>query len=130
MWLSSSGVVVGSSVVGLSVAVVGLGVVGLSVVGSSVVGLSVVDVGGGLHAQTVCCMLPPTCAHHSASRSADQPQSRRGCGPVSAQSQRGPGADVNNSVTLCVGRAMIAYVCVGTCRGLHALSCMPVHACP
>ena len=51
-----------------------------------------VDVGEGvgLHAQTVvvlCCR--STCAHYSASRSADPPQSRRGCGTVQAQSQRG-----------------------------------------
>ena len=51
--------------------------------------------GVGLHAQTPCSRMPlhvrPTI---SASRSADRPQSRRRCGPASAQSQRGPGADV------------------------------------
>ena len=54
--------------------------------------------GVGLNANnTVCSMWPP---HHSASRSAHRPQSRRGCGPVSAQPQRGPRADVNSSVTV------------------------------
>ena len=36
----------------------------------------------------LCCR--SRAPHHSASRSAHRPQSRRGCGPVSAQSQRGP----------------------------------------
>ena len=64
--------------------------------------------------------------HHSASRSADRPQSRRGCAPVSAPSQCGPGADVNSSVTLCAG----AHDCVRVRAHVHASSCMPVHACP
>ena len=85
-----------------------------------------VDVGAGvgLHAQTACSMLPLTCAHHSASRSADRPQSARGCAPVSVPSQRGPGAGVNSSVTLCER----AHDCV---RGhVHASSCMPVRVSP
>ena len=62
------------------------------------VGVSVGE-GVGLHAHTPCSMLPLHGApHHSASRSADRPQSRRRCAPVSAQPQRGPGADVNSSV--------------------------------
>ena len=41
-------------------------------------------------------ILPATRAQHSPSRSADGPQSRRRCGPASAQSQRGRGADVTS----------------------------------
>ena len=84
-----------------------------------------VGAGVGLHAQTACSMLPLTCADHSASRSADRPQSRRGCGPVSAHCQRGLSADVNSSVTLCLG----AHDCVRVRWHMRASSCMPVHAC-
>jgi hypothetical protein len=69
----------------------------------------------------LCCRL--RAPHHSASRSADRPQSRRGCAPVSAPSQRGPGADVNSSVTLCAG----AHDCVRVRR--HVRGRVIVHAC-
>ena len=72
----------------------------------------------------LCCR--SRAPHHSASRSAHRPQSRRGCAPVSAPSQRGPRADVNGSLTLCVG----AHDCVLGRGRVHAASCMPVHACP
>ena len=52
---------------------------------------------------------------HSASHSADRPQSPRGCVPVSAPSQRGPGADVKSSVTLCAG----AHGCVRVRAHVH-----------
>ena len=72
----------------------------------------------------VCCR--SRAPDHSASRSADRPQSRRGCAPVSAPSQHGPGADVNSSVTLCVG----AHDCVRVHAHVHASSCMPVPVSP
>jgi hypothetical protein len=94
----------------------GLGLKVGAVVGVSVckgVGVEVgagkgVDVGAavGLHAQTACLVMPVTCAHHTASCSADGRQSRRDCGPVSAQFQHDPGAGVISSVlsVSCVGR--------------------------
>jgi hypothetical protein len=65
-----------------------------------------VGAGVGLHAQTACSMMPVTCAHHAASCSADGRQSRRDCGPVSAQFQHAPGVRVISSVlsVSCVGR--------------------------
>ena len=90
-----------------------------------------VDVGAGvgLHAQTACSMMwPLTCAHYASSRSADRPQSRRGCAPVSAPSQRRPSADVNSSVTLCAGAHDCVRVRASSCMG--ASSCMPVPVSP
>ena len=94
------------------------------------VGVSV-GAGVGLHAHTACSMLPLTCAHQSASRSADRPQSRCACGPVS-QSQRGPRRRCERLGDVMRGGPMIVCECVrvGMCRGLQAPSCMPVHACP
>ena len=65
---------------------------------------------------------------HSASRSADRPQSARRCAPVSAPSQRGPGADVNSSVTLCAGAHDCVRVRASSWMG--ASSCMPVPVSP
>ena len=91
-------------------------------------GLQELGTGVGLHAQKACSMLPLTCAHHSASRSADRPQSRRGCGPVSAQPQRGPPAQMSSSsVTLCVR----AHDCVPVRARVHVpwCVCVIVYAC-
>ncbi len=65
---------------------------------------------------------------HSAGRSADRPQSRRACAPVSAQSQPGPTADVNGSVTVCVWAHDRVRV-RGHVHGrviVHACACVPV----
>ena len=97
------------------------------------VGVSV-GAGVGLHAQTAWFRLPlhvrPPFRY---SRSAHRPQSRRGCGPVSAQPQRGPPAQMSgNSVTLCVrvhhavrvrARGHVPW-CV--CVIVHACACVPV----
>ena len=86
----------------------GLGVDVGAAVGDSVgAGVGVeVGAGVGLHAQTACSVMPVTCAHHTASCSAYGRQSRRDCGPVSAQLQHTPGVGVNSSVLSvpCVGR--------------------------
>ena len=97
------------------------------------VGVSV-GAGVGLHAQTAWLMLPlnvrPPFRY---SRSAHRPQSRRRCGPASAQPQRGPPAQMSaSSVTLCVrvhygvrvrARGHVPW-CV--CVIVHACACVPM----
>ena len=99
-------------------------------------------------ASSLVYVAAPRAPHHSASRSADRPQSRRRCAPVSEQPQpgppvqmwtsigavpaRSPGQMSKSSVTLCVrahdcvpvrARGHVPwYVCVIE----HACACVPV----